>query len=40
MIGALTLTASGVGFLAGFGVEGVFAMLGMLVKRVFGSEAP
>lgn len=39
VIGALTLTASGVGFLAGFGVEGVFAMLGMLVKRVFGGEA-
>ncbi len=39
VIGALTLTASGVAFLAGFGVEGVFAMLGTLVKRVFGGAA-
>lgn len=39
LIGALTLSASGVGFLAGFGVEGVFAMLRSLVKRVFGGEA-
>ncbi len=36
---SLTLTASGVGFLAGFGVEGVFALLRTLVKRVFGAEA-
>lgn len=40
VIGALTLTASGVGFLAGFGVKGVFAMLGTLVRRIFGGEAP
>ena len=40
LIGALTLTASGVAFLAGFGVEGVFAMLGTLVQRVFGGRAP
>ena len=39
LIGALTLSASGVGFLAGFGVEGVFAMLEKLVKGVFGGES-
>lgn len=38
LIGALTLSASGVGFLAGFGVEGVFAMLDTVVKRVFGGQ--
>lgn len=38
LLGALTLSASGVAFLAGFGVEGVFAALGTVVKRVFPSE--
>jgi hypothetical protein len=38
LIGSLTLSASGVAFLAGFGVEGVFAMLETLVKRVFAGE--
>ena len=38
LIGALTLSASSIGFLAGFGVEGVFALLETLVKRVFGGE--
>ncbi len=38
LIGSLTLTASGVSFLAGFGVEGVFVLLRTLVKRVFGAE--
>ncbi len=38
LIGALTLSASSIGFLAGFGVEGVFALLETLVKRVFGAE--
>ena len=37
--GVLTLTASGISFLAGFGVEGVFTMLGALVRRVFGSHS-
>ena len=35
LISSLTLTASGVAFLAGFGVEGVFSTLGTLVSRVF-----
>lgn len=35
LIGALTLSASAISFLAGFGVEGVFGMLDTLVKRVF-----
>ena len=35
LIGALSLTASGVAFLAGFGVEGVFDFLRELVGRVF-----
>ncbi len=35
LISSLTLTASGVAFLAGFGVEGVFSTLGALVSRVF-----
>ncbi|MFL5252940.1 MAG: hypothetical protein ACJ8AI_08605 [Rhodopila sp.] len=35
LIGALTLSASGLAFLAGFGVEGVFGLLNTLVKRVF-----
>jgi hypothetical protein len=38
LIGSLTLSASGVAFLAGFGVEGVFTMLESLVGRVFASE--
>jgi hypothetical protein len=32
---ALTLSGSGIAFLAGFGVEGVFSMLQSLVSRVF-----
>jgi hypothetical protein len=32
---ALSLTASGIAFLAGFGVEGVFSMLESVVRRVF-----
>lgn len=35
LIGALTLSASGLAFLAGFGVEGVFTFLQSLVTRVF-----
>jgi hypothetical protein len=35
LIGALTLSASDLAFLAGFGVEGVFGLLNALVKRVF-----
>ncbi len=35
LLNSLTLSASGVAFLAGFGVEGVFSMLEMLVRRVF-----
>ena len=38
LIASLTLSASGVAFLAGFGVEGVFTMLESLVGRVFASE--
>jgi hypothetical protein len=38
LISSLTLSASGVAFLAGFGVEGVFRMLESLVGRVFASE--
>ena len=38
LIESLTLSASGVAFLAGFGVEGVFTMLESLVGRVFSSE--
>jgi hypothetical protein len=32
---ALSLSVSGIAFLAGFGVEGVFSMLQTLVSRVF-----
>lgn len=39
LIASLSLTASGVAFLAGFGVEGVFRMLETLVSRVFSVEA-
>lgn len=35
LISSLTLTASGVAFLAGFGVETVFSMLDTLITRVF-----
>jgi hypothetical protein len=38
LIASLTLSASGVAFLAGFGVEGVFTMLESLVGRVFASS--
>jgi cell division protein FtsB len=38
LIASLTLSASGVAFLAGFGVEGVFTLLESLVSRVFASE--
>ncbi len=40
LIGALTLTASGVAFLAGFGVETVFSLLQSLIARVFTLPAP
>ena len=36
---SLTLSASGLAFLAGFGVEGVFGMLDTLVRKVFTNEA-
>lgn len=35
LVSSLTLTASGVAFLAGFGVETVFTMLQSLIDRVF-----
>jgi hypothetical protein len=38
LISSLSLSASGVAFLAGFGVEGVFTMLEGLVSRVFPSQ--
>jgi hypothetical protein len=38
LISSLSLSASGIAFLAGFGVEGVFTMLEGLVSRVFPSE--
>jgi hypothetical protein len=37
LVSALSLSASGVAFLAGFGVEGVFSMLESVVRRVFPS---
>ncbi len=40
LIGALTLTASGVAFLAGFGVETVFSLLQSLIARVFTLPVP
>ena len=40
LIASLTLSASGLAFLAGFGVEGVFSMLQTLVRRVFPAENP
>jgi hypothetical protein len=41
LIGSLTLSASALAFLAGFGVEAVFSLLGGLVKRVFDTgQAP
>ncbi|MBN9509137.1 MAG: hypothetical protein J0I21_08475 [Alphaproteobacteria bacterium] len=39
VVTSLTLSASGLAFLAGFGVEGVFGMLDALVRKVFTSEA-
>ncbi len=39
LISSLTLSASGLAFLAGFGVEGVFNMLQELVQRVFPAKA-
>lgn len=38
LVSSLTLSASGLAFLAGFGVEGVFRMLQGLVSRVFVSD--
>ena len=35
---AIALTASGVAFIAGFGVEGVFSMLDSLVRRIFSGD--
>ena len=35
---SITLSASGLAFLAGFGVEGVFGLLDTLVRRVFSSD--
>ena len=40
LIASLTLSASGLAFLAGFGVEGVFSMLQTLVRRIFPAENP
>jgi hypothetical protein len=37
---ALSLSASGIAFLAGYGVEGVFNMLEGLVSRVFVAQQP
>jgi hypothetical protein len=37
---ALSLSASGIAFLAGYGVEGVFNMLEGLVSRVFVAPQP
>ena len=39
LISSLTLTASGVAFLAGFGVETVFSLLEALIARVFTAPA-
>jgi hypothetical protein len=39
LLGALTLSASGLAFIGGYGVEGVFAMLNALVGRVFDPKA-
>jgi hypothetical protein len=38
LTGSGTLTASALSFVAGFGVEGVFAMLESLIKRVFNTD--
>jgi len=38
LMNALTLSACGVAFLAGFGVEGVFSMLETVIRRVFPAE--
>ena len=35
---SITLSASGIAFLAGFGVEGVFGLLDTLVRRVFSGD--
>jgi hypothetical protein len=35
LVSALSLSASGIAFLAGFGVDAVFSMLESLVRRVF-----
>ena len=40
LIVSLTLSASGLAFLAGFGVEGVFSMLQTLVRRMFSGDVP
>jgi hypothetical protein len=40
LIVSLTLSASGLAFLAGFGVEGVFTLLQTLVRRMFSGDAP
>jgi hypothetical protein len=37
--GALTLSASGIAFLAGYGAEGFFRMLDLLITRVFSLES-
>jgi len=39
VIASLTLSASGLAFLAGFGVEGVFTLLQTLVRRMFTGDA-
>jgi hypothetical protein len=39
LLGALTLSASGLAFIGGYGVEGVFSMLNALVGRVFDPKA-
>lgn len=35
---AISLSASGIAFIAGFGVEGVFSMLDSLVRRIFSGD--
>ena len=39
LVAALTLSASGLAFIGGYGVEGVFSMLNALVDRVFNTKA-
>lgn len=38
LVDAITLSASGLAFIAGFGVEGVFGLLDSLVRRIFSGD--